>query len=682
MIKILIGEEINTIEWDDLLKSSTTSSYFQSPACYQFYSQLSFLKPFLFGVSDNNKLVGVVLGYLITDGILLKKYLSRRAIIPGGILLDPTISDDALNNLLVTLKSKLLRKAIYIEMRNYNDYSNFTTRFHNVGFSYKTHLNFHLPTPDKETTLKNLSSTKRRDIKLSLKDGAEIQEIKSDSDVEEFYIILKDLYAKKIKTPLFPIQFFKKLVQTDEGHIFAIKHNAKIIGGSVCVAFDKNTLYEWFVCGKDGELKNIFPSTLATWAAIEYASLNGFEKFDMMGAGKPDEGYGVREFKAKFGGSLVEHGRFLCVLNNNQYRIGESFVKIMRSNKSSKSKTINASKSNLTVVSDISKINQNDWSNFVLNHPHGNIFQTPALYNIYAQTPKHEPYILVAYEQGKIVGCLLSVVQNQYKGLLGILSSRIIVSGGPLVDNNNERIASELIENHKKIVRNKGVVIQYRNFYNLLPLNEVFRSKSFIFESHLNILIDLSKGTEKLWQELHDGRKKKVKSAINAGLTVQVSQNAISVEQIQNGYNIIKKVYESAELPLANIDLLINASKNGSLLLFELEYNNLIIGVRFVLKFKNDLYGWYAGSLSKYYSNFPNDLLIWETLKWGAENGFKLFDYGGAGNPNVDYGVRKFKIQSGGEIVNYGRYELVHKPIAYFVARTGFEFWKLFNRNK
>ncbi|MFZ4059353.1 MAG: GNAT family N-acetyltransferase [Ferruginibacter sp.] len=133
---------------------------------------------------------------------------------------------------------------------------------------------------------------------------------------------------------------------------------------------------------------------------------------------------------------------------------------------------------------------------------------------------------------------------------------------------------------------------------------------------------------------------------------------------------------------MANIDLLINASKNDCLLLFELKYNNVIIGVRFVLKFKNDLYGWYAGSLSKYYSYFPNDLLIWETIKWGAENGYKLFDYGGAGNPNVDYGVRKFKLQSGGEIVNYGRYELVHKPFAYFIARTGFEFWRLFNRNR
>ena len=47
------------------------------------------------------------------------------------------------------------------------------------------------------------------------------------------------------------------------------------------------------------------------WISIDYACKNGIEKFDFMGAGSPDEDYGVRDFKAKFGGSLVEPGRFI-----------------------------------------------------------------------------------------------------------------------------------------------------------------------------------------------------------------------------------------------------------------------------------------------------------------------------------------------------------------------------------
>jgi lipid II:glycine glycyltransferase (peptidoglycan interpeptide bridge formation enzyme) len=92
-------------------------------------------------------------------------------------------------------------------------------------------------------------------------------------------------------------------------------------------------LYEWFVCGLDGQFKNVFPSTVATWAAIEYAAKNGLIRFDMMGAGKPDEGYGVREFKSKFGGTLVEHGRFLHVLNPLLYAIGKKAVQILKKSK-------------------------------------------------------------------------------------------------------------------------------------------------------------------------------------------------------------------------------------------------------------------------------------------------------------------------------------------------------------
>jgi lipid II:glycine glycyltransferase (peptidoglycan interpeptide bridge formation enzyme) len=50
----------------------------------------------------------------------------------------------------------------------------------------------------------------------------------------------------------------------------------------------------------------------------------------MMGAGKPDESYGVRDFKAKFGGQLVEHGRFQIVLSPLLYEIGKMGVKMMK----------------------------------------------------------------------------------------------------------------------------------------------------------------------------------------------------------------------------------------------------------------------------------------------------------------------------------------------------------------
>jgi lipid II:glycine glycyltransferase (peptidoglycan interpeptide bridge formation enzyme) len=51
----------------------------------------------------------------------------------------------------------------------------------------------------------------------------------------------------------------------------------------------------------------------------------------MMGAGAPgDGGYGVREFKAKFGGELKEFGRFKYVSDKFLYNVGKVGVSLMK----------------------------------------------------------------------------------------------------------------------------------------------------------------------------------------------------------------------------------------------------------------------------------------------------------------------------------------------------------------
>ena len=73
-MKIYTGvSEIKQEDWDILIKNSLTASYFQTCECYDFFDSLSFMKPFVYGVSENDKLVGLICGYIISDGKLLKK---------------------------------------------------------------------------------------------------------------------------------------------------------------------------------------------------------------------------------------------------------------------------------------------------------------------------------------------------------------------------------------------------------------------------------------------------------------------------------------------------------------------------------------------------------------------------------------------------------------------------------
>ena len=316
-------------------------------------------KPFVVAVERGSGLevrglVGVCIGYVTIERNPIKQYFTRRAIIVGGPCLADDCTDEEVTALMTAVKHSLthalihsfVHSPIYVESRNFNDYSRWKSAFAAAGFSYQPHLNFHVETSSVEIVEANLSKSRKRDIRTSLREGAIIKELtnKGVSELEkermvrEYYEILNDLYKTKVKTPLFPVEFFLQLSKHKDARFLLIELKGKIIGGTVCVikgptpnpslkgreqndnANTDGVVYEWFECGRDGEWKAIYPSILATYAGMRYAAEHGYPRYDMMGAGEPGVPYGVRDFKAPFGGKLVEHGRFLCVNHPLLYR--------------------------------------------------------------------------------------------------------------------------------------------------------------------------------------------------------------------------------------------------------------------------------------------------------------------------------------------------------------------------
>ncbi len=323
---------IDKSQWAALLRDSSHKSFFQSPECYCLYKAMSFMSPFAYAVNNQaGVLKGVIVGYVQKDGGAVKSYLSRRAIINGGPLVAEDITVDEFSELLTTCKTDLKGRAIYIESRNFEDYSAWRELFEECGFKYVPHLNFHIETSTIDLVEQNMGKSRKRDIRVSFRDGASVVDNPSDEQIVEFYSVLDNLYRTRVKTPLYPLSFFQYLSKQDYAKFLLVEYGGRIIGGTVCVCLPGYAVYEWFACGEDGVYKNIFPSTVATYSGIKYAAENGYGHFDMMGAGSPDKGYGVRDFKAKFGGKLVEHGRFKMVLNPVLYSMGELGVKAMKS---------------------------------------------------------------------------------------------------------------------------------------------------------------------------------------------------------------------------------------------------------------------------------------------------------------------------------------------------------------
>ena len=359
MIQILTYNEINKQQWQLLLEQSATATWFQTPEAYQFYASVpDEMEPIAVGVEEASSksspegkdlLKGVIVGYITQEKNPIKQLLTCRAIIIGGPLLANDISDEALMALLEAIRnphcsepserstatqstashaSNLQAQPIYVEIRNFHDYSRWKSVFTHSGFAYQPHYDIHVHCNAAHT----MSEQRRRQVKKAIKNGAEICEAQSEQDIRDWYQILCQLYREKVRTPLFSEDFFLEFYRKGVGKYLLVKYDGKVIGGMMCPVLEGKAIYEWYVCGLDELYRELSPSVVATHAAIEYAKQNNIPLFDFMGAGAPDIPYGVRDFKMEFGGKLVEHGRFLCIRKPLLYWIGKMGVKWLKKN--------------------------------------------------------------------------------------------------------------------------------------------------------------------------------------------------------------------------------------------------------------------------------------------------------------------------------------------------------------
>lgn len=329
MIKILTYDQIDQQQWQELIEASATATWFQTDEAYQFYASVSEMIPFAIAVENNGKLRAVCVGYTTKENNAIKQHLTCRAIIIGGPLLADDATDEEVAALLQAIR-RLGDKAIYVETRNFHNYSRWKAVFEANGFAYQPHLNFHVDTSSSEVVDQNLGKSRKRDIRTTIRDGVTPVYQPTIEQVRAYYDILLDLYKTKVKTPLFRWEWFEQLYKVNSARFILTELEGKIVGGTVCMILPGKALYEWFACGIDGVYPHIYPSTYATYLGIKYAAENGCKIFDMMGAGKPDEAYGVRDFKAKFGGEMVEHGRYLCVRKPLLYKLGKLGVKLLK----------------------------------------------------------------------------------------------------------------------------------------------------------------------------------------------------------------------------------------------------------------------------------------------------------------------------------------------------------------
>jgi len=329
----------------------------------------------------------------------------------------------------------------------------------------------------------------------------------------------------------------------------------------------------------------------------------------------------------------------------------------------------------------VRQLDEYRWKEFVNNNPRGNIFHTPEMFHVFACTKGQRPELwAVVDEKENPVALLLPVKITLVNGPFRRFTTRAIVYGSILCapDKHGGKALSLLLQTYQQEVGGSVLFTELRNLTNLTEFQNVLKANGFAYEEYLNYLINLDRPAEDILQDIG----KRTRKIIRKGLRDQVVQ----VSEVSNRselvpwYNVLQKTYEKAQVPLADRTMFEAAFDElfpkGMAKFLLAKVNGTVAACSVELSYKNTIYGWYGGT-DRSFGKYPsNEMLMWYILEWGANNGYKVYDFGGAGRPGEEYGVRDFKAKFKGELVCFGRNAYVHNSTLLKISILGYKIYR------
>ena len=192
------------------------------------------------------------------------------------------------------------------------------------GYEFQEYLNYIVDlSPPLELLWSQLRKSARRGVRHCERRGFHIREMDSPDGVEQLYHFLKITYHNA-RVPVADRSLFEAAFAelSPRGMIKLIA----TFDGDRPVAMDsllnyKGRSFAWY--GGLERITGVSPFDYLQWYELAWAKEQGLTLYDFGGAGWPNEPYGVREYKAKFGGELVCYGRYRKVYSPWKLRLAE-----------------------------------------------------------------------------------------------------------------------------------------------------------------------------------------------------------------------------------------------------------------------------------------------------------------------------------------------------------------------
>lgn len=328
----IITETFDKNEWDDFVSEHPQGNIFQTSMMTDVFRKTKNYKPICLAAKDpvSGDLLAVMQSVIMSEMTGILSSLASRAVLQGGPLFVDSETGKQAAKLLMEHYDKLAgNRIVYTQIRNMWDTETCRQMLADINYEYDHHLDFLINLDRAEEEIwSDIQKSRRKGINRAQKSGIVVRKVANMDELHSCYDLVLETY-KRFKVPTADISLFeaawKDLVPKRHADFFIALKDEEAVGTRITLNY-KNMAYDWYAGSKQGV---DYVDEALVWHVLK-ENAGKYKVFDFGGAGHPDKPYGVREFKRRFGGEMVDFGRYEKVhsgIRKNIAGFGLSFYK-------------------------------------------------------------------------------------------------------------------------------------------------------------------------------------------------------------------------------------------------------------------------------------------------------------------------------------------------------------------
>lgn len=213
--------------------------------------------------------------------------------------------------------------------------------------------------------------------------------------------------------------------------------------------------------------------------------------------------------------------------------------------------------------------------------------------------------------------------------------------GGPIANCLDSNFIKNFEECFMDYCKKNNIVAEFIRFHPLIKNENIFNSDIEVLHNRITVHLDLVRDIERIWSEdIKSKNRNMIRKAEKNGLSVQESTDFQTFKEIYS--STMDKVHAD-NYYYFNECYYENIKENSNYTLLNVKKDDLVIASAVFMGCGDYFHYHLAGSLKEYLKFGPNNLLLWEAIKYAHKKGYKKMHFGGGLNDSLDDNLFKFK---------------------------------------